>query len=215
MIPLDGGFQMRAHTAFLPGPLSWRAMDSSCRVPGSLCMSGDSRIQSRALPGKGRVLPGSAEERDRTPFLSAFLRPNCAVVASAGSMVIRLHTKALHTKDHDGAILRGFGMRCLTPELWRRHAIAGQSRPHDKGDRRIDRGRRFRESQSATGRAHIVRCPRNLRGRTSHSKMMAWLLDPTESHGLGSKALRRFLYRAAKLAHAAKVDFGKDGVPIT
>ena len=49
----------------------------------------------------------------------------------------------------------------------------------------------------------------------SHSKMMAWLLDPTESHGLGSKALRRFLYRAAKLAHAAKVDFGKDGVPFT
>src|ERR1022692_1556421 len=49
----------------------------------------------------------------------------------------------------------------------------------------------------------------------SHSKMMAWLLDPTESYGLGSKALRRFLYRAAKLAHAAKVDFGKDGVPIT
>ena len=49
----------------------------------------------------------------------------------------------------------------------------------------------------------------------SHSRMVAWLLDPTESHGLGSKVLRRFLYTASKLALAAEIDFAKNGLPIT
>src|ERR1035438_743912 len=120
---------MRARTAFQPGPLSWRAMDSSCRVPESLCRYGDSRIQTPELPGKGRVLPGSAEERDRTPFLSAFLRPNCAVVASAGSMVIRLHTKALHTKDHDvAAVGQSVSQNMRSPSRGEAYAHAADER---------------------------------------------------------------------------------------
>ena len=48
-----------------------------------------------------------------------------------------------------------------------------------------------------------------------HSRMLAWLLNPAESHGWGSMALRRFLYAAAKLAQTARVDFAPSVVPIT
>src|ERR1035438_1398420 len=48
-----------------------------------------------------------------------------------------------------------------------------------------------------------------------HSKMLLWLLDPSESHGLGSEVLRKFLFSAAKLARARTTTFGEDGEPIT
>src|SRR3954465_7909258 len=48
-----------------------------------------------------------------------------------------------------------------------------------------------------------------------HSSMLGWLLDPTGSHGVGDIVLRRFLYRAAKLARSNKIGFGENGKHIT
>jgi hypothetical protein len=47
-----------------------------------------------------------------------------------------------------------------------------------------------------------------------HSKMLGWLLDPSESHGLGDRFLRRFLYEAAKLARTPQRDFKGNGRPM-
>jgi hypothetical protein len=46
-----------------------------------------------------------------------------------------------------------------------------------------------------------------------HSRMLRWLLDPSESHGLGTTFLRRFLYAAAKAS--VQNDYGVNGHPIT
>src|ERR1051326_8562427 len=46
-----------------------------------------------------------------------------------------------------------------------------------------------------------------------HSRMLGWLLDPSESHGLGATFLRRFLYDAAKLAE--NVNFDGNGHRVT
>jgi hypothetical protein len=49
----------------------------------------------------------------------------------------------------------------------------------------------------------------------THSRMLGWLLNPSESHGLGDVLVRRFLYEASKLARSRKIDFGPAGHPIT
>jgi hypothetical protein len=49
----------------------------------------------------------------------------------------------------------------------------------------------------------------------THSRMLAWLLDPSESHGLGTAIVRRFLYEAAKLARQKALDFELPGRLIT
>src|ERR1035438_6463197 len=166
MIPLYGGFQMRARKASQPGPLSWRARDSSCRVPESLCTYGDSRIQSPEPPGKGLVLRGSAEVHDQTLFLSSFLRANCGVVASAGSMVIRLHTKALHTKDHHvAAVAQSVRQNLRSPsrgEVYA-HGAGERFRQNPQVDRSVDREPRFRVPESALVPTDIVRRARDLR----------------------------------------------------
>jgi hypothetical protein len=46
---------------------------------------------------------------------------------------------------------------------------------------------------------------------STHSRMLGWLLDPLESHGLGTTILRRFLYEASKLARDKPIDFGEGG----
>jgi hypothetical protein len=49
----------------------------------------------------------------------------------------------------------------------------------------------------------------------THSRMLGWLLDPAESHGLGGTILRRFLYESAKLARSKRIGFDGNGSPIT
>lgn len=49
----------------------------------------------------------------------------------------------------------------------------------------------------------------------THSRMLGWLLDPSESHGVGSTILRRFLCGASKLARDNSINFGEgNGSPI-
>jgi hypothetical protein len=40
----------------------------------------------------------------------------------------------------------------------------------------------------------------------THSRMLGWLLDPSESHGLETVLLRKFLYKAAKRARGLLFD---------
>jgi hypothetical protein len=49
-----------------------------------------------------------------------------------------------------------------------------------------------------------------------HSRMLGWLLDPSESHGLGATIIRRFLSKAAQVARSQKLSYGEaEGQPIT
>jgi hypothetical protein len=44
-----------------------------------------------------------------------------------------------------------------------------------------------------------------------HSRMLGWLLNPSESHGLGVTIIRRFLFKAAQLARFQHLAYGEAG----